>query len=221
MAFVITIAQHKGGAGKTTLACQLAATLSGESGGGFRVATIDLDPQQSLSYWAGQRADVAAGGGPACRYGNIAAPGFRGISALSRLSHGVDVVIVDTAPHDLTMGQQAVRKADLVLIPMQLTPFDLLATKSTLEMVRKIGRPMMLVYNRVPPRSKIAEVIRQRLNEVGAPAARTELGSRTDFAHSVLTGRGVTELAPASRAAAEISALAGEVMQSAALPTAA
>ena len=43
MSVVITVAQQKGGAGKTTLAANLAAALAGEA----RVAVLDIDPQRN------------------------------------------------------------------------------------------------------------------------------------------------------------------------------
>ena len=49
MGHVVTIAQQKGGSGKTTVAMQLAAGLVLE---GYRVALADLDPQESASRWA-------------------------------------------------------------------------------------------------------------------------------------------------------------------------
>src|ERR1700733_5167790 len=47
MAIVITVAQQKGGTGKTTLAANLAAALAPAT----RVALLDIDPQKSLTRW--------------------------------------------------------------------------------------------------------------------------------------------------------------------------
>ena len=49
---IITVAQQKGGAGKTTIAAQLATGLIDA---GLSVATIDTDPQGSLSLWYAAR----------------------------------------------------------------------------------------------------------------------------------------------------------------------
>ena len=51
---VYTIAQQKGGAGKTTLATNLAVGLA-RSGRG--VAVLDTDPQGSMGHWFMERAE--------------------------------------------------------------------------------------------------------------------------------------------------------------------
>jgi chromosome partitioning protein len=45
---IITVAQHKGGAGKTTLTAHLAVSWAEA---GRRVALLDTDPQISLGIW--------------------------------------------------------------------------------------------------------------------------------------------------------------------------
>ena len=47
MTVVITVAQQKGGSGKTTLATNLATALASSR----RVAILDIDPQRSLQRW--------------------------------------------------------------------------------------------------------------------------------------------------------------------------
>src|ERR1700744_2841386 len=47
MPFVITVAQQKGGTGKTTMAAHIAAALATT----HKVALLDIDPQHSLARW--------------------------------------------------------------------------------------------------------------------------------------------------------------------------
>ena len=69
---VITIAQRKGGAGKTTLAAQLAVAWMR---GGARVAVLDIDPQASLAAWVGLRRERL--GESAIGFEFAALPGWR------------------------------------------------------------------------------------------------------------------------------------------------
>ena len=69
---VITIAQRKGGAGKTTLATQFAVTWARR---GARVAALDIDPQGSFSAWVDLRR--ARLGAKAIGFDFAALPGWR------------------------------------------------------------------------------------------------------------------------------------------------
>ncbi|MGZ8997032.1 MAG: ParA family partition ATPase, partial [Rhodospirillales bacterium] len=62
-----------------------------------------------------------------------------------------------------------------------------------------------------PPRGKIIETIRNKLNDDALPVADGMLGNRLPFASSMMLGRSVLETAPRSPAAAEVRALAGEI----------
>lgn len=57
MAFVITVAQQKGGAGKTTLAANLAVAFA-SAVPPRRVALLDIDRQPSLAHWRSLRAQA-------------------------------------------------------------------------------------------------------------------------------------------------------------------
>ena len=52
---ILTVAQQKGGSGKTTLAAHLAVALASHSG--EPVAILDVDPQGSLGTWFEARED--------------------------------------------------------------------------------------------------------------------------------------------------------------------
>ena len=77
---IITVAQHKGGAGKTTLVAHLAVSWAEI---GQRVAILDTDPQGSLGTWYRQRQGALGRRAQPLAYG--AATGWRVRSALDRL----------------------------------------------------------------------------------------------------------------------------------------
>ncbi|MCF8480063.1 MAG: ParA family protein [Rhodospirillum sp.] len=203
---VITIAQQKGGAGKTTLAAQLAVTFAVE---GKSVAVVDIDPQGSLAAWHAERVRTLGEGGTRLHLSDVA--GWRLATELDRLRDVFDVVVVDTPPHAETEAKAAVRAGDILLVPIQPSPMDLWATAATLDMARKERTAPLLVLNRVPPRGKLPEIIEAKLRADALPIAETRLGNRTAFATSMMEGRGVVETDRRSRAAEEILALVGEV----------
>jgi chromosome partitioning protein len=205
MAKVVTVAQQKGGAGKTTLVIQLATALAGA---GRRVALVDIDPQGSLTAWMRLREhrqrDV-----PELRFSMVA--GWRLGVELDRLRREADVIVVDTPPHTEIDAKAAIRSADLVLVPCQPSSLDIWASQGTIELAAKEKRRVALVLNRVPPRGRSIEEARHALAELGAPALTAQIGNRQAFVTSVAQGLGVIESEPRSASAEEVRALAEDV----------
>ncbi|HVJ54663.1 MAG TPA: ParA family partition ATPase [Aliidongia sp.] len=207
MAKVITIAQQKGGAGKTTLAAQLALAWHGL---GLRVTLIDVDPQGSLARWFELRERTLGAGGAGI--GFVAVSGWRATAEIERHQREADLIIVDSAPHAQTDAKLAIRAAHLVIVPVQPSPLDLWATRPTLELAAEARRPVLLALNRVPARSTIAETMAAEAAALGAGLAAARLGNRAGFAASMAAGLTVMETAPSSVAAREVRALADEIL---------
>ena len=203
MAKVITIAQQKGGAGKTTLAANLAALLSRT----MRVALLDIDPQHSLSRWHALR----AGSSKATEIAFSDKAGWRLSAELDRLGRDHDVVVVDSPPHLDTDARLAVRAASLVLVPVQPSPPDLWAAEGTLKLAQTERRPARIVLNRVPASSRLRDQIEQEIRDAGHTAMASTLGNRSAYTQAFAQGLGVTEASPRSAAAAELQALAEEL----------
>src|SRR6516225_1742014 len=203
---VITIAQRKGGAGKTTLAAQLATAWLRR---GARVALLDIDPQASLAAWVELRR--ARLGAKNVGFDFAALPGWRAAQWTEDRARGAEFVVVDGPPHAEVEARIAVRAAGLVLVPVQPSPLDLWATEATLKMARDERRRPLVVLNRVPPRSGLTDRIVADLVQSGAPVAATRIGNRIAFVRAMASGLGVLESADATPAAAEIAALAEEL----------
>ena len=207
---IITVAQQKGGAGKTTLAAHLAVAYTAMN---KRVVAVDIDPQQSLSRWYGLRRE-RMDGTPAGVLVS-ATEGWRARVEVERAAAGHDVVIIDSPPHAETEARIAIRAADLVVVPVQPSPMDLWATRPTLELAAAEKVPALLVFNRVPARANLTEAMETEAKHLGARIARARLGNRVAFAAALAEGKAVGEAQPSGRAAEEIAALAKEILKSA------
>ncbi|MBP7001865.1 ParA family partition ATPase [Amaricoccus sp.] len=200
MGSIITFAQQKGGAGKTTVLAHLAAAWSEA---GRRVALIDLDPQRSLTRWAGLRADP--------RVDLIESRDYRAAADMKAAKRSHDFVLVDCPGAASNLLDAAVRESDLVIAPCQPSVMDVWATASVIDTTRRLKTPLRILLNRFPPRSGSVEEAIAALGEAQAQLMTTRLGNRVAFSQAVLTGRTAPELARRSAAAAEIAALRDEV----------
>ncbi|HWI26382.1 MAG TPA: ParA family partition ATPase [Stellaceae bacterium] len=203
---IITIAQQKGGAGKTTLAAHLALAWAASS----RVAVIDIDPQASLSSWFGLRRERLGALTPGLEVAALG--GWRVAKEVERRARTHDIVVIDTAPHAETEARIALRAASLVLVPVQPSPMDVWATRPTLELARQERVPVLLVLNRVPARANLTDAMANEIGALGVPIAAAQIGNRVALAAALAEGRGILEASPSSRAAAEIRALGQEVL---------
>ncbi len=213
---IITVAQQKGGAGKTTLTAHLAVAWRQA---GMRVGLVDIDPQGSLTRWYETRTKAL---GVDTGFTHSQINGWRTQKEVERLARDNDVVVIDSPPHAETEARIAVRVASMVIVPVQPSPMDLWATQPTIELGRLEKVRILLVLNRMPPRSKLTEAMVVEINGmVSAPTgalaavalADARIGNRISYAGALLSGRAVTETDGNSKAAVEMSALAAEIMR--------
>jgi len=204
MGKVITIAQQKGGSGKTTLAVNLAIAFLGQ---GRKVAVLDIDPQGSLGRWFMARREALED--PGLDFATSSAWGTA--YECEKLRKVNDIVLVDTPPKIDADLRPALRESDLVIVPVAASHLDLWATESVLELADRERRKALVVLNRVTPRARVTAEVTEGVDALSAPRAVTALGNRVAFADALGRGLGVSELSRSSAAAKEIASLALEI----------
>ncbi|MEM6665377.1 MAG: ParA family partition ATPase [Pseudomonadota bacterium] len=205
---IITIAQQKGGSGKTTLSAQLAGVWS-KTRKNAKVAILDVDPQGSLGEWFEAREQALGEDETGLTFRTASGWGAR--REARALSRDHDLVVVDTPPKSDSDARPAIEAGHMVAVPVQPSPVDLWATRSTLQLAEKEERAAILVLNRVPPRAALTGEMLEAMAAFDNKISKTRLGNRVAFAASMGQGLTVLETAPASKATAEMTNLAKEL----------
>jgi len=162
---VIAVVNPKGGVGKTTLATNIAGYFAAS----HRPTMLgDTDRQASSKAWLDLRPGAAA---------PIRTWDLEG--GLARPPKGVTHVVLDTPAsiHGRKLTD-VLKVADKVLIPLQPSLFDILATQRFLKELRdefdddtRFGQTVAVVGMRVDPRTRAAEQLGRFVVESGLPVA--------------------------------------------------
>ena len=147
---VITIAQQKGGTGKTTLAVHLALAFIKYHN--LKIAIIDTDPQGSLGKWFMIRTKKGFSN-TNLTFKTASLWGAQYESKILKQEN--DIVIIDTPPKIESDARPAIEAANLVLIPVAPSHVDFWATEAIIEIAKKAKRKILIQINRANSRSKL------------------------------------------------------------------
>ena len=201
---IIACASVKGGAGKSTLATNLATEYQRQ---GRRVLLVDADPQATSSTWA----EVATEKGH--KPPTVVAMGkdMHRPGQLDQLAAPFDVTIIDCPGRDGAVVRSALMVADLVLVPCGASPADAWALQQSLEIIdeARAVRPHLAARVVITRRraTSIGRGARGDLAAAGVPLLGADIAERVAYQQAIGDGVGVTSMKNQAEAAKEIREL--------------
>jgi len=172
MSKIILITHQKGGVGKSTLTFNLAQNITKN----VKVAVIDFDLQGSLSQLKQLVSDF-----------DILS--FEGeINSITNLDY--DFIFIDTPPYLSNYLPKLIELADLIIVPTKAGILDLLAIKSTLEIIEQGNKlqQALVVFNMIKANTTLTLDILIGLEEYKVPIANSHISDLVAFTRSVLVG---------------------------------
>jgi chromosome partitioning protein len=191
---ILAIVSEKGGAGKTTLAVNLAVAAEAH---GLATAIFDLDPRANSTVWGDRRETKIPAVVPA------QAPRLLMLLQQAR-ANDADLVIIDTPGNAEGMAAQAAAHADAILIPCRPFGPDLISIATSVKLARASGKPFFVVINAAPVQGvETAEAVAAISGE-GVEVCPVILHSRKSFVSRFHEGLTALDIEPNGKAAAEM-----------------
>ena len=208
MGKIISFSNQKGGSGKTTLSANLAVLWSNS---GYKVAVIDADAQNSLTYWLEARKKYYGEDDIGITSYNFDVRNLK--EEIKQIKSKYNFIIIDSPPSITFDTIQIIKASDRVFVPVQPSPLDLMATVPFLNLVKQEKKNPIIFLNRVMPRVRLTDAMILRLRYAGAKIARSRISSKVLFAETFFVGRGVIDISVTSDAAKEIINAGNEIIR--------
>jgi chromosome partitioning protein len=213
---VISIANPKGGAGKSTTALVLGTTLAAK---GASVSIIDCDPNQPIKTWA-----AGSSKSPVRVLSDVSESRIIPVIDAERAER--QFVIVDLEGTASRMVSRAIARSDLVLIPMQASAVDAAQAARAVGLVREEEQvltrniPLRVLLTRTSPQipTRNEKMIIEELRAAGVPLLSAHLNERAAFKSLFTYRQTLEELDPAAvnglqAAVSNADRLAGEIIE--------
>lgn len=210
---IILVANQKGGAGKTTLAMQVAGFLAST---GERTIIIDGDPQGTAVRWAASAPDEYPF--PATVI-SLSAAGDKIHREIKNFVGDYRYIIIDSPPAaESKIAQSALLVADLCLIPVLPSPPDIWATvaiKDAIERAKVINESIQarILINQYQSKSNLGNEVVSILDNLEIPLCKNKLGLRSAYKESAAYGQSVLGLgSKAKKAIDEMNNIVAELL---------
>ena len=209
MSKVIGIVQLKGGAGRSTVATNLAAVLART----HKTALVDCDiPQGTSASWYSVREQENKAGELTLE----TAQGHQELLAVLDKLESYEYVILDAPPRIAEVTRVILMVSDLLLVPLGASAAEIWATTDLLDTIEEAEkeRPQILtriVWNKYRGYTKSAQELTKAVKkELKVPALVTRLGYRVAYSEALARGLSAAEWSDKS-AREEVQALGKEV----------
>lgn len=205
MTKAVSFIASKGGAGKTTLAWELAIQMVSR---GLKVLLVDIDPQGTLAGLYRERENKTG-----MELHALDVSRLEGRIAKEIQSKEWDFILIDT-PGKKAEIKPAVTVADLVVFPLQPTGPDYLAFGRTFEVVDKAGKIPLVAPNRIKTEKQESEVpiVVSGLSS-GKAIVADPIRDRVGFGAYGMEGLGLSDVDPKNPGAAEIARLLDRILE--------
>lgn len=209
---IISILNQKGGVGKTTLSIHIASTLALA---GNKVLLIDADVQRSALDWAASR-DMD----PIFSVVGISTNTIH--KEVPLLIKNYDYIVIDGPPRVYDVAKSAIAASDLVIIPVQPSPYDVWSAKEVVDLINEVKEPLQnykkiraaFVINRKIAKSVIGRDVVEALEQYkDIPVLNSSVTQRVTYAETAARGTSAIEEDPGSIAGQEIKKLTEEIIK--------
>lgn len=204
---VISILNQKGGVGKTTIATNLAHGLHLKE---YDVLLVDGDPQGSARDWHEANNAMLV---PCIGLDRETLQ-----TDLRAVWDGYDIIVIDGAPQIARLSAAAIRAADVVLIPVQPSPYDIWATADLIDLVKQRqemtdGMPeAAFLLSRIIKNSNLSRDVIEALKEYQLPVLDSKTSQYVAYAQSAAKGQSVFSSTETHLACLEFQGLVDEVI---------